>query len=176
MRALPRHVQVLADHFRQCRERLAEGGRYPLVVWPPHCLIGSAGHAVEVGLHRALCAWATRAFAQVEYHAKGSNHRTEHYSALAAEVPDPADPATAPNRRLLELPAADVLLVAGEARSHCVANTVRDLAAAFDPGNIGKLHLLVDCNSDVQGFEQLGRDFVVELAGQGMRLVDSAEF
>jgi nicotinamidase-related amidase len=157
-------------------ERLAEGGRYPLVVWPPHCLIGSAGHAVEAGLHRSLCAWATRAFAQVKYHAKGSNHRTEHYSALAAEVPDPAEPATAPNRRLLELQAADVLLVAGEARSHCVANTVRDMATAFDPGNIGKLHLLADCTSDVLGFEQLGRDFVAELAGQGMRLVDSVEF
>jgi hypothetical protein len=74
-------------------------------------------------------------------------------------VPDPADPATAANQRLLELQAADVLLLAGEARSHCVANAVRDLAAAFDPGNIGKLHLLADCTSDVQGFEQLGRDF-----------------
>jgi hypothetical protein len=53
---------------------------------------------------------------------------------------------------------------------------VRDLAAAFGPGNIGKLHLLADCTSDVQGFEQLGRDFVAELAGQGIRLVDGAEF
>ena len=53
---------------------------------------------------------------------------------------------------------------------------MRDLAAAFGPGNIGKLHLLADCTSDVQGFEQLGRDFVAELAGQGIRLVDGAEF
>ena len=52
----------------------------------------------------------------------------------------------------------------------------RDLAAAFDPGNIGKLHLLADCTSDVPGFEHLGRDFLAELAGQGMRLVDSAGF
>jgi hypothetical protein len=57
-----------------------------------------------------------------------------------------------------------------------VANTVRDLAAAFSPGNIGKLHLLTDCTSDVQGFEQLGRDFVAELVGRGMRLLDSTEF
>jgi hypothetical protein len=52
-------------------ERLAEGGRHPLVVWPPHCLIGSAGHAVEPGLHRSLCAWATCAFAQVEIPRQG---------------------------------------------------------------------------------------------------------
>jgi len=156
--------------------RLAQRGRYPLVLWPPHCLIGSAGHAVEPGLHRALCAWESRTFRVVDYQPKGSNPRTEHYSALAAEVPDPADPGAAPNRRLLELEAADVLLVAGEARSHCVANTVRDLAAAFAPASLGRLHLLADCSSDVPGFEGLGRDFVAELAGRGMRLVDSASF
>jgi hypothetical protein len=50
-----------------------------------------------------------------------------------------------------------------------VPGATRDMArlAAFDPGNIGKLHLLGDCTSDVQGFEQLGRDFVAELTGQG---------
>jgi len=164
------------DWCRSYVGNLAAGGRYPLVVWPPHCLIGSLGHAVEPALHQALCAWEEREFAMVDYVTKGSNHRTEHYSAVAAEVPDPEDPATTPNGRLLRLQEADIVLLAGEARSHCVANTVRDLAAQFGANGIGKLHLLEDCTSDVPGFENLGRDFVAEMAAKGMKRVRSGDF
>jgi nicotinamidase-related amidase len=95
---------------------------------------------------------------------------------VAAEVPDPEDPATTPNGRLLRLQEADIVLLAGEARSHCVANTVRDLAAQFGANGIGKLHLLEDCTSDVPGFENLGRDFVAEMAAKGMKRVRSGDF
>ena len=48
--------------------------------------------------------------------AKGSKPRTEHGSALQAEVPDAADLATALNTALLRrLGRADTLLIAGQA-------------------------------------------------------------
>ena len=66
--------------------------------------------------------------------------------------------------------AADRVLVAGEARSHCVANTVRDLCdAAGDPTLPGRLVLLVDATSDVPGFAEYGETFVRELTARGMR-------
>jgi nicotinamidase-related amidase len=157
-------------------ERLASGGRYPLVIWPPHCLIGSAGHAVEPKLHQTLLDWEQAEFAMVDYVTKGSNFRTEHYSAVAAEVPDPKDPTTTLNMALVRLQEADLVILAGEARSHCVANTVRDIAANFDPANIGKLHLLQDCTSDVPGFEAMGEAFVAEMTAKGMKLVNSVDF
>ena len=72
---------------------LTANGRYPLCVWPPHCLIGTFGHGVVPPLADALLEWE-KDFAMVDYVTKGSNFWTEHYSAVQADVPDPEDPTT----------------------------------------------------------------------------------
>jgi nicotinamidase-related amidase len=93
-----------------------------------------------------------------------------------AEVPDPADPDTQINARLIEtIEKADVTLWAGEARSHCLANTFRDVVNHFsDSSAIKKMRLLTDACSDVPGFEKLGEDFVAEMSSKGMKLVTTA--
>lgn len=71
---------------------------------------------------------------------------------------------------------ADALvIVAGEALSHCVANTVRDIAHSFGEDNIRKLVLLTDCSSSVGGFEQLGQDYVTEKCARGMKTTHSTD-
>jgi nicotinamidase/pyrazinamidase len=157
-------------------EALEAGGRYPHVVWPPHCLIGEEGQAVWPRLAGALRGWAGARRARVDFVHKGANPWTEHFSAVRAEVPDAADPGTGSNRALVAaLAAAELVLVAGEARSHCVASTVRDLAASFtDPRAVERLVLLEDATSDVPGFEAQGARFVEELAARGMRLATTA--
>jgi nicotinamidase/pyrazinamidase len=156
---------------------LAANHRYELTIWPPHCLIGSAGHCVYPGLYAALREWEER-FAFVDYVFKGSNVMTEHYSAVQADVPDPADPSTQLNTRLIEaLKTADVIGVAGEALTHCVANTVRDIAANFaDDGLIPKMVLLTDASSSIPGFEEVASGFLKEMTGRGLRLSTTTEF
>ena len=44
-------------------------------------------------------------------------------------------------------------MIAGEALSHCVAGTVRDLADGLGDEQVGKLVLLTDCTSTVGGFD-----------------------
>lgn len=160
------YVQALAMH-----------GRYPLCLWPPHCLIGSAGHAVMPDLFAALAAWEER-FAVVDYVAKGSNLWTEHYSAIQADVPDPADPGTQVNTALLQaLLKTDVIAVAGEAGSHCVANTVRDIADNFgDDRFVSKIVLLTDAVSPVPGFESFQEDFLREMVARGVNLSTTTDF
>lgn len=158
-------------------EALAASGRYALVVWPEHCLIGHWGHNVHAELAAALDAWERERLQQVDYVLKGSNPGTEHYSAVRAEVPDPDDPATRLNATLIDrLAAAGSIVVAGEALSHCVANTVRDLADALGAEQVRKFVLLTDCTSPVGGFEALGKTFLEELAARGMRTARSADF
>ena len=148
---------------------LARNGRYPLCIWPPHCLIGSAGHAVAAELFTALCDWETRTGKSVHYVRKGENPFTEHYSAIAADVPDPDDPATLPNQALLAMLAqADEVIICGEAGSHCVASTVRDLVAHGIPA--AKLTLLTDAFSPVPGFTHFQDAFLAELKAAGARL------
>lgn len=152
-------------------------GRYPLCIWPPHCLIGSRGHAVQPVLFEALVSWEQQ-YSVADYVEKGSNVYTEHYSAIQADVPDPSDPSTQLNTRLVSaLAAADVVAVAGEAGSHCVANTVRDLADSFgDDRLVSKIVLLQDAVSPVGGFGDYQNSFVAELTARGMALSSTREF
>lgn len=158
-------------------EQLTAGGRYPLVIWPEHCLIGSWGHNVHSAVKASLDQWARKRLETVDFVTKGSNPRTEHYSAVQAEVPDPGDASTLLNTPLIRvLEKADIIVIAGEALSHCVANTVRDIANNFGEANIKKLVLLTDCASSVPGFEQMGVDFVKEMTARGMQLATSTDF
>jgi len=156
---------------------LESGGRYPHVIWPEHCLIGSEGHAVHPTLLDALGEWESR-FALVDFVTKGSNPWTEHFSAVQAEVPDPEDPGTQVNTSLVRtLEEADVVLLAGEASSHCLANTVRDVAAQFtDPRWVRKLVLLTDATSPVPGFEAYSADFLRDLTALGMTTTTTDRF
>jgi nicotinamidase-related amidase len=124
----------------------------------------------------ALLAWEGKRFGVVDYVTKGSNIFTEHYSAVQADVPDPSDTTTMLNRPLLDmLSNSDVILIAGEALSHCVCSTITDTANSFGEENIKKFILLTDCSSSVSGFEQLGEDFVKDMTKRGMQLAKSTE-
>jgi nicotinamidase-related amidase len=157
--------------------KLAQNGRYDLTIWPPHCLLGSPGHAVFPELFEALKEWEQR-FACVDFVPKGSHILTEHYSAVQADVPDASDPGTQINTRLIQtLEQADLVAIAGEARTHCVANTVRDIANHFsDASHVQKLVLLTDASSDIPGFEAHAQTFLHEMTARGMQLSTTVEF
>ena len=153
-------------------KQLAENDRYPLCIWPPHCLIGTIGNAIYKPLADALARWENRNIGNVEYLTKGSNWKTEHYSAVQADVPDDEDPTTEMNYEFIKpLKLADELVLVGEALSHCLANTARDIARGFgDKSLIKKFNLLQGASSNVPGFEFMGEDFVKELSADGMQI------
>jgi nicotinamidase/pyrazinamidase len=168
----------LSSKGEQYVQSLEKGGRYPLVIWPYHCLIGSRGHGVFPELYQVLLEWELSEMAQVDYVTKGSNIYTEHYSAVMADVPDPGDPSTQLNTRLIQtLEEADQIVFAGEAGSHCLANTVRDIANNFSNQKlIEKIVLLTDATSPVTGFEKLQDDFIREMKGRGMKTATTIDF
>jgi nicotinamidase/pyrazinamidase len=157
---------------------LESNKRYPLCIWPPHCLIGTSGAAIWPRLMQSLNNWNANQFMQVDFVTKGSNVFTEHYSAIKADVPDPIDPTTQINTRLISaLQSADLIAIAGEASSHCVANTVRDIADAFgDDSYVKKLVFITDASSPVGGFESFSDDFIKEMTGRGMQISTTADF
>jgi nicotinamidase-related amidase len=145
----------LAGWVRHYVRRLAEGGKYPLVVWPYHSLVGGIGHALVSAVEEAVFFHAIARQAPTRVEIKGRNPLTESYSALRPEVAEDERGAAveAPNQALVEhLLSFDDVIVAGEAKSHCVAWTVEDLlnqARARDPRLARKLVLLDDCVSPV---------------------------
>jgi len=159
---------------------LEASGRYRHIIWPEHCLIGTPGHNVYEPLMNALCRWELSQIGVVDYVTKGSNIFTEHFSVIRAEVPDPADPSTQVNTVLMNcLEKCDLLIVAGEAGSHCVANTLFDIKNQFnDPASIRKIVLLTDAISPVTGamdFTFLQEKMIREMTAAGMQLSTTAE-
>jgi nicotinamidase-related amidase len=136
-------------------EALEAAGRHRLYLWPPHCLAGGDGHALAGVIQEARLfhAWTRRAPGRLE--PKGATPLTESYSALSPEVLLAFDghPLGTRNRALVErLMAADAVVVAGEAASHCVRSTLEDLLGeieALDPALARKIWILEDCMSSV---------------------------
>lgn len=155
---------------------LKAGARYDLTIWPPHCLIGTQGHAITEEVGHALRNWQDK-FAMVDFVTKGSNPFTEHYSVVKADVIDPQDWTTSLNAGFIErLQTADKLLVAGQALSHCVANSVVDIATEFGEAHIKKLVLLEDASSSVPGFESQAQAFITSMKAKGMQIAKTTDF
>lgn len=164
---IPRDGRAL-DYLRQ----LEVSGKYPHVIWPPHCLMGSWGHGIFPCLFESILAWEAE-FKIADMIAKGSHAHTEMFSVIRAEVPLDSAPETQTNVKLLnDLASADRIYVGGIAGSHCVANSVRHVAE-LGGDTIKKMVLLRDTISPVPGFEKLQEDFIKEMLERGMQISDT---
>lgn len=133
--------------------KLEQQGEFPHTIWPEHCIIGSAGAAITGKIMDPVTDWSRKG-RYYDLVVKGTNPLTEHFGALMANVPDPASPETQLNKLLVDkLRTFDTILLAGEAKSHCVATTLKQMLNIN--GIAGKLVILEDCMSDVPGFETL---------------------
>jgi nicotinamidase-related amidase len=176
----------VASWGRYYARRLAEGGKYPLVVWPYHSMLGGIGHALVSALEEAVFFHSVARQAPTRFEIKGRHPLTENYSALRPEVveDETGAPLVPTNRDLVDhLLGFDEILVAGEARSHCVAWTVDDLLReiqASDPALARKVVLLDDCASPVVvpgivDFTDAAEAAYARFAAAGMRRVRSTE-
>jgi nicotinamidase-related amidase len=155
---------------------LEQAGRYTLMVWPVHCEIGSWGHNVHPAVKAAYNRWEDQRLGVVQKVTKGTNPWTEHYSALQAEVPDAADPDTQLNRALIaQLDEADLIVIAGEASSHCVKASTEHIAQHLPSRQLNKLLLVTDAMSPVAGFEAQAQAFLNDLQRQGAGLATCAQ-
>ena len=85
---------------------------------------------------------------------------------------------TATQRELVQkVMEADIILMAGEAGSHCLANTVRDADSHFaDSSFIKKLVLLTDATSPVPSCEALQEQFIKDMTAKGMQTDTTTNF
>jgi len=149
-RALGIGTEAGQRHLLEYTRALERGGKYALTVWPYHAMLGGVGHALVSAVEEAVFFHTVARQSQARFEAKGRVPWTEHYSALGPEVTGgPAGETVA--RRNEELVAHllsfDAVVIAGEAKSHCVAWTIDDLLEV--PELAAKTYLLEDCTSPV---------------------------
>jgi nicotinamidase-related amidase len=148
-------VEQANDHLRHYVRALEARGKYALTVWPYHAMLGSIGHALVSAIEEAVFFHTLARGSQPRFEMKGGHPLTEHYSALGPEITEGpnGEVIAKPNEALVEeLLGFDAVIVAGQAKSHCVAWTIDDLLARGRRGDARlarKVYLLEDCSSAV---------------------------
>lgn len=174
-------LQAYALHYTQ---QLDEHGKFPLTVWPYHSILGGIGHALVSSVEEACFFHNLVRNSQTRFEVKGSNPLTENYSVLSPEVLKDSNGQSIAKKnttlvnKLLEF---DRIVVAGQAKSHCVAWTVQDLLSEIqdrDPALARKVYLLEDCTSPVVvpnmvDFTDQANEAFQRFAEAGMHLVQS---
>ncbi len=144
-------------------------------IWPEHCVIGTRGAALDSLLAETLRQWVHATGKNYDVLVKGTNPFTEHFGLFQAQIPLSGAPETQPNRKLLEtLATAGTILIGGEARSHCVATSVKQLMH-LAPHLISRTIVLTDCMSDVTGLGHLADPIFEEARDRGIRFQKSDE-
>ncbi len=134
---------------------LEKKGKYALTIWPYHAMLGGVGHALVPAVEEALFFHSLVRLDQPDFELKGDKPFTENYSVIGPEVlagPQGEVLGVRNPKFIQQLQQVDLLLVAGQAKSHCVAWTVSDLLEdirATDPALARKVILLDDCSSPV---------------------------
>jgi nicotinamidase-related amidase len=152
--ALGRDPDYVARQLADYTRRLAEGGKYDLTIWPYHAMLGGIGHALVSAFEEAVFFHGLARLSNPEFQVKGENPLTEHYSMLGPEVTEGPDGEELgrKNTELIEkLLEFDAVVVAGQAKSHCLAWTIDDLLEEEELGNrlAERTYLLEDCTSPV---------------------------
>lgn len=148
-------------------------GEYPHTIWPEHCIIGSHGAAIVDEILEPVKVWARKG-RFYDLVIKGTNPLTEHFGALKANVPIAGCAETQLNTDLVnKIMSASKVYIAGEAKSHCVANTVKQLLHLG--GVAKKLFILEDCMSDVEGFEKIALPIYHKAGKEGATFITSRE-
>ncbi len=164
--------QKLAEYYVW---ELENNGRYELCIWPPHCLIGSSGSNIYKPLFDAIERFNAEIYSATEYIYKSANSFTEQYSVLRADVSmGEKDNICTSSRIAHTVTTNDIILVAGEALSHCVANSLLDIAK-YVSKDLCKFVLLEDAVSSVSGFEYLSEIFLDRASDLGMRVMKTTD-
>ncbi len=143
------------NHLLSYAKKLRESGKYELTIWPYHAMLGGIGHALVAAVEEAVFFHSVARYSQPVFEVKGKNPLTEHYSVLGPEVLEGPDqePIARRDMEFIDLLLRfDAVIIAGQAKSHCVAWTISDLLEnirAKDERLARKVYLLEDCTSPV---------------------------
>lgn len=174
------------SYLRHYTRKLKEGKKYDLTIWPYHAMLGGIGHALVSAVEEAVFFHSIARFSQPDFQVKGRHPLTENYSVLSPEVQTGPGGQTIAEKNLNfihRLMAFDAVVIAGQAKSHCVAWTINDLLNEIlvsDKSLAKKIYLLEDCTSPVVipgviDYTTQADEAFAKFADAGMHIVRSSD-
>jgi nicotinamidase-related amidase len=148
-------VKTGQRYLQHYTAKLQEHGKYDLTIWPYHAMLGGIGHALVSSVEEAIFFHSIARYSRPDFIIKGDNPLTEHYSAIGPEVldgPDGTSIAQKDDKFIEKLRQFEIVAIAGQAKSHCLAWTINDLLDDIqhqDKSLVQKVYVLEDCTSAV---------------------------
>jgi len=161
---------------------LETDARKQLMIWPYHTMIGTLGHTITPALYEAIAFHAAARASEPVFLHKGMIAKTEFYSMLEPEVKVVGEPQGDLNVEFLKhLMSYDRIYVAGQAKSHCVLETITSVVrhTPAKPEALSKWYVLIDCMSSVRhpqiDFDALANQYFEKFAQRGLNVVRSTD-
>lgn len=150
-------------------------GKKTLTIWPYHCISGTIGYALENMFSNMLYFFSAAKRISIELLRKGDDPLSEMYGIIRPEY----SPHFGSNLALLDsLRQYKRIFIAGEAASHCVLESVKQLVEHYhdEPDVTSKIFVLTDCMSSIPGHEAATETELTELQDRyKIRLVKSTD-
>jgi len=181
-----RHISLMREYV----DRLETDRKKTLCIWPLHCEEGTPGRALDPTFMEMIHWHAAARKRQYNLTIKGMSQLSEHYGILKAEVRFDQDPNTQLNVGMIDKwSRADRIYFCGQAKTHCVLETLRQTVDIFkqrSPEILEKLFVLQDVMSPVPDikdssgnvlvpFNEIANDAFADMAKDGVKFIDSTD-
>lgn len=137
---------------REYVKHLEQDAKKALCIWTYHCLQGTSGAALENQFANMIYFHSVAKKAVVQRLVKGQDPLSEMYGIIKPEY----DTKGYINLDFLnKLESYDKILIAGEAKSHCVMESIHQILEYYEtrPEITKKVYILEDCMSPIPGYE-----------------------
>ncbi|MBP1155371.1 MULTISPECIES: hypothetical protein [unclassified Paenibacillus] len=145
-----------------------------IMIWTDHCLQGTSGAAVEKNLYNSIIQHSRKNGFNPFVIEKGLDPISEMYGIVHPEY----NPMNLFDQRMIsEFQKYDEVLFAGEAASHCVLTSVKQVLVLFDQETVKpRFTILTDCMSSIAGCETETSDTFDRLGVKyGLRFMKSTD-
>ena len=139
---------------REYVKHLEQDAKKELCIWTYHCMQGTTGAALENQFANMIYFHSVARKAVVQRLVKGQDPMSEMYGIIRPEY----DTKGYMNLEFLnKLERFDKVLIAGEAKSHCVLESIKQILEYYEtrPEVTEKVYVLEDCMSSISGYEDM---------------------
>jgi len=152
-----------------------KNNKQPLCIWPEHCIMKTEGFEFYPPIQKIINIYKEKIFT----YKKGYYPKSEHFSAIDAELPYINENINTRNNKLIsniQNNKINKLIIAGEASSHCLGATIKDII--IDPEiniNLSKIYILNDATSPVKGFESQEKEYFDYFKKNNINIISMSE-
>ncbi|WP_129726036.1 hypothetical protein [Ectobacillus funiculus] len=159
-------------HYIRNLEKL---GKKQLCIWTYHCIEGTDGAALEGQFSNIIHFHSIARKSAIKKMVKGQDPLSEMYGIIKPEY---SQHEYCNDEFLESLKLYDKIIVAGEAKSHCVLESVRQIVEYYANNRdiLARIYLLDDCMSPIPGYEEMTEKAFKELKDiYGVNIVNSTD-